>query len=84
MVSADSGRSRKKQAPETSRACRKRGVRLAIGYEERQHLVEACAFFHADQFRPAAPGSVRAQDLKNAAAEIDAVLKRRIGRSRKR
>ena len=84
MVSADSGRSRKQKASETSRRSRQRGARLAIGCEERQHLIEACAFFHAVQFRPAAPGSVRAQDLRDAAAEIDAVLKRRKGRGRKR
>lgn len=84
MVTADSARSRKKKASETSRGFRRRGARLAIGDEARQHLIEACAFFHADHFRPAAPGSVRAQDLKDAAAEIDAALKLRKGRGRKR
>jgi hypothetical protein len=84
VVTTDPARSRKKKASETSRGSRKRGARLAIQGEERQHLIEACAFFRADHFRPAEPGSVRAQDLKDAAAEIDAVLKSRAGKGRKR
>jgi hypothetical protein len=84
MVTAGSIRSRKKKASEAGRGARKAGSRLAVGGEERQHLIEACAFFHADHFRPAEPGSVRAQDLKEAAAEIDAVLKRRARKGDKR
>ena len=84
MVTAGPGRSRTKKAAEAGRESRKTRPRLAIGSEERQHLIEACAFFHADHFRPAEPGSVRAQDLKEAAAEIDAVLKRGTRKGRKR
>ena len=84
MVSADPARGRKKKASGAGRGARKRGAQLAIGVEERQHLIEACAFFHADHFRPAAPGSVRAQDLTEAAAAIDAVLKRGRAGGRKR
>lgn len=84
MVTAGSAGGRKKKASEAGREPRKAGQRLVIGGAERQHLIEACAFFHADHFRPAKPGSVRAQDLKDAAAEIDAVLKRRAGKGEKR
>jgi hypothetical protein len=84
MVTAGQGRSRKKKAPGAGRESRKTGPRLAIGGKERQHLIEACAFFRADHFRAAEPGSLRAQDLKDAAAEIDAVLKRGAQKGRKR
>lgn len=47
---------------------------IAVDAEEREHLVRACAFFRADRFRAAEPGRVRAQDVKDAAAAIDAVL----------
>jgi len=50
---------------------------VAVDAEEREHLVEACAFFHADHFREADPVHLRAQDRKDAAAKIDAVLARR-------
>lgn len=84
MVTAGPGRSRKKKAAEAGRESRTMKPRPAIAGEERQHLIEACAFFHADYFRPTEPGSVRAQDLKDAAAEIDAVLKRGTQKGRKR
>jgi len=54
----------------------------AVDAEVRRHLVEVCAFFHADHFRPAQPGCYRQQDLAEAAAEIDAVLKRRARRGK--
>jgi hypothetical protein len=47
---------------------------IAVDAEEREHLVRACAFFRADRFRAAEPGRVRARDLEDAAATIDAVL----------
>ena len=50
---------------------------IAVDAEEREHLVEACAFFRADHFREADPGHLRTQDRKDAAVEIDAVLARR-------
>lgn len=70
--SKGAGRGRRKPAP-----------RPKIGSEERRHLVEACAFFHADRFRAVEPGTYRAQDLKDAAAEIDGALKRSGGKGRK-
>jgi hypothetical protein len=60
---------------------------IAVDAEEREHLVRACAFFRADRFRAAEPGRVRARDLEDAAAAIDAVLGKRsltIARSRRR
>jgi hypothetical protein len=47
---------------------------IAVDDEEREHLVEACAFFRADRFRDADPGHLRAQDRKDVAVDIDAAL----------
>ena len=47
---------------------------VTIDAEERRHLVEACAFFRADHFRQAEPGSIRSADMAAAAADVDAVL----------
>lgn len=57
------------------------GVR--VNDEERLHLINACAFFMADRFRAAEPGSIREQDVRKAAADVDAALKRR-GKRKKR
>ena len=51
------------------------GVR--VDDEERLHLINACAFFMAERFRAAEPGSIREQDVRKAAADVDAALKRR-------
>jgi len=53
------------------------GCGVLVDGEERRHLVDACAFFKADHFRMAEPGSIREQDVRKAAADVDAVLKRR-------
>jgi len=50
---------------------------VVVDGEERRHLVDACAFFRAEQFRMAEPGSIREQDVRKAAADVDAVLKGR-------
>jgi hypothetical protein len=86
MVSGYAGGGRIKKAPEAGRELRKARAKVAVDVDARRHLIEACAFFHADRFRPVAPGCYRQQDLADAAAEIDAVLKRsgRKGRSGKR
>lgn len=47
---------------------------VAVDAEEREHLVQACAFFRADRFREADPAHLRAQDREDVAADIDAVL----------
>ena len=83
MMAATRGRKQMRKSAGAVRERRKTVSRPAIGSDERQHLIEACAFFHADHFRAAEPGSYRAQDLKEAATEIDAVLKRRARKDRK-
>jgi hypothetical protein len=51
------------------------GVR--VDDEERLHLINACAFFRAERFRMAEPGRIRNEDVRKAAADVDAVLKGR-------
>jgi len=53
------------------------GCGVRVDEDERRHLINACAFFKADHFRMAEPGSIREQDVRKAAADVDAVLKRR-------
>ena len=77
MSMAGGGRIRRRKPGQGQR------VKVNVEADERRHLVEACAFFRADHFRPAEPGSLREQDLKDAAAEIDAVLKRGMRKGRK-
>jgi hypothetical protein len=45
--------------------------------EERLHLINACAFFRAERFRAAEPGTIRGEDVQKAAREVDAALNRR-------
>ena len=47
---------------------------VTIDAEERRHLIEACAFFRADHFRQAEPGSIRSADMRAAATDVDAIL----------
>jgi hypothetical protein len=54
------------------------GCGVLVDGEERRHLIDACAFFRAEHFRMAEPGSIREQDLRKAAADVDAVLKGRV------
>ena len=75
MVTGDASRGGRKKAPEAKREGRKARSDLAVDADERRRLIEACAFFRADHFRLAEPGSYRQQDLKEIATEIDAVLK---------
>ena len=53
------------------------GCGVRVEPEERRHLVDACAFFRAEHFRMAEPGSIREQDVRKAAADVDAALKLR-------
>jgi len=53
------------------------GCGVRVDEEERRHLIDACAFFRAEHFRMAEPGSIREQDLRKAAADVDAALKGR-------
>lgn len=63
--------------PRTGSAPRKSPL---VDAEERRRLIEACAFFRAEQFRECEPGRYREQDVRAAASEIDAVI--RPGRKR--
>jgi hypothetical protein len=59
------------------------GCGVRVDEEERLHLINACAFFKAERFRRTEPGSIREQDVRKAAAAVDAALKGRRS-SRKR
>lgn len=74
--------------PARIKAIAARGPRLCgcgvrVDEEERRHLINACAFFRAEHFRSAEPGSIREQDVRKAAQDVDAALKRR-GKLKKR
>ena len=45
--------------------------------EERSHLIEDIAYFHAERYRVVGAGECRDEDRRRAAEEVDAVLKRR-------
>jgi len=53
------------------------GCGVRVDAEERLHLINACAFFRADRFRAAEPGSVRGADVQKAARDVDAALQKR-------
>lgn len=57
---------------------------ILVEDEQRKHLIEDCAFFRAAQFRAAEPGKLREQDLRAAAAVIDAAIKPRRRRRKAR
>ena len=59
------------------------GCGVRVDEEERRHLIDACAFFRAERFRRVEPGSIREQDVRKAATDIDAALKGR-GKPKKR
>lgn len=54
---------------------RKPGPVVSIDKEERRHLIEDCAFFRVQQYREAAPGRYRKEDLRSATGAIDSVIK---------
>ena len=53
------------------------GCGLRVDDDERLHLINACAFFRAERFREADPASIRGEDVRKAARDVDAVLKGR-------
>ena len=53
------------------------GCGVRVDEEERRHLIDACAFFRSEHFRMAEPGSIREQDVRKAARDVDAALKLR-------
>ena len=56
------------------RTARERGP--AVPSQARRMLAECCAFFKADRYREAAPGTIRRHDVEVAEAEIDAIVRR--------
>ena len=52
----------------------KRSEAPAVSSEERRHLAECCAFFKAEQYREAEPGTSRESDVRKAEQEIDSVI----------
>lgn len=58
-------------------------TKVAVTDEERRRLIEDCAFFCAERFREVKPGSIREQDLRDVAAEIDAAIGARRMRRKK-
>ena len=58
-------------------------ARVVVTDEERRRLIEDCAFFCAERFREVEPGSIREQDLRDVAAEIDAAIGARRRRRKK-
>lgn len=53
------------------------GCGVRVDAEERLHLINACAFFRAERFRAADPGSIRGEDVQKAAKDVDAALRGR-------
>ena len=53
------------------------GCGLRVDDDERLHMINACAFFRAERFREADPASIRGEDVRKAAKEVDSVLQRR-------
>ena len=62
----------------------KRRTPILVDADERRHLVEDCAFFRADHFRDAEPGTIRESDRLAAAAEIESAIGQRKGKARRR
>lgn len=65
---------RVKTAGAGTRLC---GCGVRVDADERFHLINACAFFRAERFRAADPGSIRGDDVQKAAKDVDAALKGR-------
>jgi hypothetical protein len=53
----------------------KQSVAPEVSSEERRHLAECCAFFKAERYRHAEPGTIRSSDVRKAEEEIDRVIK---------
>jgi len=53
------------------------GCGVRVDADERLHLINACAFFRAERFRAADPGSVRGDDVLKAARDVDSALRGR-------
>jgi hypothetical protein len=70
---------REKPAAAAGRGRSRTGQTVIVTDEEREHLIEDVAYFHAARFRPVAPGSCREEDLSEAEAEIRGVIEQKRG-----
>ena len=64
MAARSGARGKRKTAPSM----------VAVSEDERWHLIEDCAYFRGDRFRPVAPGSVRESDRRAVAADVDRII----------
>jgi hypothetical protein len=60
----------------TAVGSRRRPAGVEVDDEQRRRLIECCASFAAACFRPARPGGFRARDRREAAARIDAIIRK--------
>jgi hypothetical protein len=69
----------RRSVPKAGRSTRSRrpGKSIVVTEEERCHLIDDIAYFHAERYRVVGAGGCRDQDRQRAATEVDAVLKRR-------
>ena len=69
----------RRSVPRAGRPARSRrsGTPIVVTEEERSRLIEDIAYFHAERYRVVGAGECRDEDRRRAAAEVDAVLKRR-------
>lgn len=65
----------RRSAPRPAAGSESAGVNVVTA-EQRQHLIEDAAYFRAERFRQIEPGDCRRQDLCDAEAEIEWVLKK--------
>jgi len=54
----------------------KQSAAPAVSSEERRHLAECCAFFKAERYREAEPGTIRESDVRKAEEEIDKAIRK--------
>lgn len=57
-----------------------RSAKIEVSAQERTHLIEDIAYFHAERFRQVEGAGCRDEDRQEAKTEIEAVLRR--GRKR--
>ncbi len=50
---------------------------IVVTKEQRQHLIEDVAYFHAEHYRAVAPGGFREEDRQAAEAEIERLLEKK-------
>lgn len=70
----------KAAVPRKAATERKRPVRretVVVSEQERRHLIDDIAYFHAERHRPVESDGCREQDRRQAEAEIEALLHRR-------